>query len=134
MKNADLEENLVLKHECYICFEICTEASPCMCNTFVHKECLRNYIDSQEKRQCAVCLSDFPTIDSRFPKHLEAIILAVVNIIALLLQWVGSYSVWNTPILISTMIVSILIYGSVKILKYYYNNQCLVYKERIVHK
>lgn len=134
MHSEDLEQNLVAKQECYICLELCTTPSPCLCTSFVHKHCLKTYIDTQQKQQCAVCLAKFPPIQSRWPLWKVGCLWAIVNIIAFVLQWMGTYSWIQSPIVIVTAVVSTLIFAGGQLLKHQDINQCLVYKELFRHK
>lgn len=132
MSDTDLEKNLVHKQECYICLDICTTPSPCLCQTFVHKQCLQQYLDMQEKTQCNVCLSPLPTIQHRFSFRKQLAPYITVNVIAMCLQI--NYPWIDVPIVIVTISVSTVICVCIELLKYRYINQCLVYKGQIVHK
>lgn len=125
MTDKDLEKNLVAKQECYICLDRCTTPSPCLCQTFVHKHCLKKYIDTQEKTQCGVCLTALPNIQDRYNLKTQVTLYITSNVLAILLQL--NYSWIDVPIFMVTAAVSTIILMLVKILKH--NNQCLVYKE-----
>jgi len=125
MTDQELEKNLVAKHECYICLDICTTPSPCLCQTFVHKQCLKKYMDTQGKKQCAVCLTELPNIQDRYSLKTQVTLYITINVLASLLQL--NYSWIDVPIFIVTATVTTLTLIVVKLLTH--KNQCLVYKE-----
>ena len=55
----DLENQLIVDKECYICFEPARGQSPCDCTTYVHKTCLLKYIEASGASECKVCLAPF---------------------------------------------------------------------------
>lgn len=69
-----MNDNLI-KTECYICMEVCSEKSPCNCATCVHKECLVKYLDVSGHKTCTICLGGFEIIHNTYNKHLPIILL-----------------------------------------------------------
>lgn len=132
MSVKDLEKNLVFQQECYICLDICTTPSPCLCQTFVHKQCLKKYIETQGKQKCNVCLTELPAIQHRFSFRKQLALYITANIFAICIQL--NYSWIGVPIVIAIFSVSTVIWVCVQLLKYRYVNQCLLYKGRTVHK
>ena len=128
MIEEELEKSLVAKQECYICLDICTTPSPCRCQTVVHKQCLKKYVDTQGKKQCSVCLTELPNIQLRYSLKKQVALYLTINILAILLQL--HYAWIDVPIVIGTVAGLTIIFAC--LLKV--NNQCLVYKEHIVHK
>jgi len=59
-----MEENLV-KTECYICMEMCSDKSPCVCATHVHPTCLNKYLSISGHTHCTICVSRFELDHSR---------------------------------------------------------------------
>jgi len=41
--------------ECYICTDITTEISPCVCKTPVHETCLNQWIEKSKSTTCSIC-------------------------------------------------------------------------------
>jgi hypothetical protein len=44
--------------ECYICYEIAHYKSPCICQHYVHRECLRKAI-SKGFKTCGICQGEY---------------------------------------------------------------------------
>jgi len=134
MSYEDLEKNLFVQQECYICFDMCATQSPCRCTSFVHKQCLKKYIDTRKKHQCTVCLAEFPTVQYRFGKWRPSALYCVVNIIAFAIQWGWTYDWIRSPIVLVTFVSTTLALTGGRLLQHYFINHCLVYKEQNVHK
>lgn len=77
MPKADIEDPFhELQEECYICFEPCQTKSPCKCERFVHKKCLKDWRDKSNNDACTECLEKYPP--DRNPNRLHSCMLAVV--------------------------------------------------------
>jgi hypothetical protein len=53
-----------LKDECYICFEVCQNKSPCKCERYVHDKCLADWRQRSDSDHCTECLEKY-TIKKR---------------------------------------------------------------------
>jgi len=82
-------------------------------------------MDTQGKKQCAVCLTELPNIQDRYSLKTQVTLYITINVLASLLQL--NYSWIDVPIFIVTATVTTLTLIVVKLLTH--NNQCLVYKE-----
>ena len=45
----------LLPTTCYICFEECSESSPCECKAVVHHSCLDEFNQKSRQRKCTIC-------------------------------------------------------------------------------
>ena len=65
----DLENNLVIGPECFICFEACTTQTTCECRMFVHENCLHEYIFASQLTHCTICLAPYMVPQARVLGH-----------------------------------------------------------------
>ena len=46
-------------NECYICLQQCKTESPCLCKSYVHKECLETFLAKSHNELCTICKSEY---------------------------------------------------------------------------
>jgi len=66
MSKEDPFEELV--DECYICMEVCSTPSPCLCENFVHKKCLHTFREMSGNEHCTVCLAKYTHAKPNYKK------------------------------------------------------------------
>jgi len=72
-----------LQDECYICFEPCKTKSPCHCQTYVHRKCLRQYQETSGNYEtCMICLQPYPKPHNILKKYISNTIFSVIMYIA----------------------------------------------------
>lgn len=50
-----MSDKNIIEKECYICFKPCKHKSPCSCQSFVHKKCLKKWLKLKEQTSCSIC-------------------------------------------------------------------------------
>ena len=101
--DTDLENNLVSKPECFICLETCKTHSPCKCNMFVHKECLREYIFASQLTHCKICLAPYTV--SRTKVHTYRCIVICIVLVAALWIFESTTPIFPQNVVIACTVV-----------------------------
>ena len=56
----DVLDDALLKTECYICMEVCSTKSPCECASYVHQDCLIQFLKTSGNMNCTICKGQYP--------------------------------------------------------------------------
>ena len=90
MSKEDPFEELV--DECYICMEVCSTPSPCLCENFVHKKCLHTFREMSGNEHCTVCLAKYTPAK---PDYKKIVLKAALFLALYILAGIIGQLIWD---------------------------------------
>ena len=84
-------DDTLIKSECYICLEPCSDKSPCLCTLHVHPKCLIAYVETSGHTECTVCLGKYPIPKQSRSKTIQYGKHIIIYIVALGFFFVFGY-------------------------------------------